>query len=198
MRSPEKQDFKLGRWLFKTGDLIFLCSQTAARNRDLWNEGTQKEPHPLDEFWAERFLIYPDDPNSGPLKNKESKPTSNGASSTSTGTGKLEPDDKAQEPGEKGSPQFSLTGLAGGFVPFGGGVRMCPGRFFAKNEMLASLAMLATNYDFELRTPQGWKPEPDMSYYLVGALPPKGEIPFRVKKRSLETQLECLMQASTS
>lgn len=193
MRSPEKHDFKLGRWLFKTGDLIFLCSQTAARNKDLWNDGTEKEPHPLDEFWAERFLVYPDDPASGPVKKKWPSPSSP-SNPDEAALDKQTPKPKTpattaaatSSSNKQGKPQFSLSGLAGGFVPFGGGVRMCPGRFFAKNEILASLAMLVTNYDFELRTPEGWKPEPDMSYYLVGALPPKGEIPFRVRRRGGE------------
>ena len=77
-----------------------------------------------------------------------------------------------------------MKGLSGGWVPFRGGVRMFPGRFFAKNEMMASLAMLMTSYDIELLTPESWKLEPDMSYYLVGALPPKGAIPVRMRKRT--------------
>lgn len=171
MRSPEKHDFKLGKWLFKIGDLIFACSQTAAHNKDLWNEGTDADPHPLDEFWAERFLIYPNDLTSGPLKQRPSQDTK--TSSPSTACLPL-----------NAKPEFSMKGLAGGWVPFGGGVRICPGRFFAKNEMMASLAMLMTSYDIELRTPEGWKLQPDMSYYLVGALPPKGDIPVRIRRRA--------------
>jgi len=180
MRSPEKHDFKLGKWLFKTGDLIFLCSQTAARNRDLWNDGTDKDPHPLDEFWAERFLVYPNDPASGPVK----KNSADGRAISSPDNNILE-NEKPPETAavEKRDPKFSMEGLAGGWVPFGGDVRMCPGRFFAKNEMMASLAMIVTSYDIELRTPEGWKPEPDMSYFLVGALPPKGAIPVRIRRR---------------
>lgn len=197
MRSPEKHDFKLGRWLFRTGDLIFLCSQTAARNRDLWNEGTAQDPHPLDEFWAERFLVYPDDPASGPVKKKEesihnddddddddAKLISNppgGKKILEKQLSRATAEVKEEE--QKGEPKFSMQGLAGGWVPFGGGVRMCPGRFFAKNEMMASMAILITSYDIELRTPEGWKPEPDMSYFLIGALPPKGEIPVRIRRR---------------
>ena len=60
---------------------------------------------------------------------------------------------------------------------------MCPGRFFAKNEMMASLALLCTSYDIELRTSKGWRLEADMAYYLVGVLPLKGRIPFRIKRK---------------
>ena len=176
MRSPEKHDFKLGKWLFKTGDLIFACSQTAAQNQDLWNQGTDDDPHPLDRFWAERFLIYPNDPTSGPLK------TSSQEGGARASVSKVATSEAPMV--EKGQPEFSMKGLAGGWVPFGGGVRMCPGRFFAKNEMMASLAMLMTSYDIELRTPEGWRLEPDMSYYLVGVMPPKGAIPVRMRKRT--------------
>jgi hypothetical protein len=69
MRAPEKQDFKLGEWLFPKGDLIFLSSRTAAYNKHLWNESSGKDPHPVDQFWSDRFIVYPEDPTSGPLKN---------------------------------------------------------------------------------------------------------------------------------
>lgn len=170
MRSPEKRDFKLGKWLFKKGDMIFLCSQTAAHNRDLWNSGGEEDPHPLDEFWSDRFLIYPDDPTSGPVKKGAVLKEASKIPSQAT---------------EKRQPSFSMEGLAGGWVPFGGGVRMCPGRFFAKNEMMASFAMICTNYDIELLTPKGWKPEPDLDYFLVGAMPPKGAIPFRIRRKAI-------------
>ena len=73
----------------------------------------------------------------------------------------------------------------GGWVPSGGGVRMCPGRFFAKNQMMAALAMICTKFDIELRMSAGWKPERNARYYPVGALPPKGEIPFRIWRKAV-------------
>ena len=191
MRSPEKEDFKLGGWLFKKGDLIFLNSATAARNRDVWNEGTEKEPHHLDEFWPERFLSYGDDPNSGPVKRKEyasskmpatPSPLSNGSTNKQSNQPMTSELDHVP-PQADSAPKFTLTSVAGAFVPFGGGARMCPGRFFAKNELLASLAMLVSCFDFEVNMGHKWKPQPDMRYWLVGALPPKGEIRFRVRRR---------------
>ena len=60
---------------------------------------------------------------------------------------------------------------------------MCPGRHFAKQEMIATFAMLCTAYDIELRTEEGFKPEPDLTYFPFGGLPPKGKIPFRIRRR---------------
>lgn len=190
MRSPERQDFKLDNWIFPKGDLIFLSSRTAAYNKDLWNEGTPEDPHPVEEFWADRFIVYPDDPRSGPLKDPSARKSTNTSSQPKKGELEaLTTDGSFDRPegrsNDQKKPRFSSEGLAGAWVPFGGGVRMCPGRFFAKNEMMAAFAMLCTNYDIDLLVPRDWRPEPDMNYFAIGALPPKGKIPFRIRRRAL-------------
>lgn len=83
-------------------------------------------------------------------------------------------------------PRFSLNGLAGLWLPYGGGQRMCPGRHFAKNEILITIAILFTQYEMELA--QGFDVtgvQPDMRWYPVGALPPKGKVPISIKRRSV-------------
>lgn len=167
IRTPDRKDFTLGRWRFKRQNLIVLSSRTAHYNSDLWNAGTSEQPHPLDEFWADRFLVYPHDPSSGPLR---------------AGACSDEKKSKAwREAQEQNRPIFSMDGLAGGWVPFGGGQHMCPGRFFAKNEMVAAFAIISSEYDIELAGES--KPEPDMRFFPVGMLPPKGKIPFRLRRR---------------
>lgn len=59
---------------------------------------------------------------------------------------------------------------------------MCHGLTFAKNEMLASFAMWSSEFDVQLLEP-GKKIEPDMSFYAIGTLPPKGRIAFRIRRR---------------
>lgn len=180
MRSPEKSDFLLDGWRFPKDKLIFLLTSTAAHNTDLWNSGTKDEPHPLSEFWADRFLVYPNDENSGPLRrdrrkealgdNKPDKTTFDTTIPTAATT-------------TTNDPIFSMEGLAGGWIPYGGGNRMCPGRFFAKNEMIVSFAMIVDNYDIELKTPDGWVPEPDMRFFAAGVMPPKDLVPCRIRRR---------------
>ncbi|KAK3390639.1 cytochrome P450 [Podospora didyma] len=46
-------------------------------------------------------------------------------------------------------PQFSIAGKTNNFFPFGGGVTMCPGRHFAKQEIMVAVAMLVSRFDFE-------------------------------------------------
>ena len=65
---------------------------------------------------------------------------------------------------------------------------MCPGRTFAKNEMLASLAIMSSRFDIELvRSDQEIKP--DMRYYAMSVLPPLNKVPFRIR-RSLNESVE--------
>ena len=59
---------------------------------------------------------------------------------------------------------------------------MCPGRAFAKNEMLGSFAILSTKFGIELLT-SGQKIKPDMCFLSVGTMPPKGDIQFRIRRR---------------
>jgi hypothetical protein len=48
-----------------------------------------------------------------------------------------------------GKMKFSTEGLTGKFFPFGGGHYMCPGRTFAKQEVLGAVAVLLLNFDIE-------------------------------------------------
>ncbi|OCK79060.1 hypothetical protein K432DRAFT_405929 [Lepidopterella palustris CBS 459.81] len=83
-----------------------VCDET------VWN--TRAGEHPLDSFWAERFLIYPTDPRSGPVKRLGQQERS---------AGKIQ---ASQVDGDAGSSKteryVSFDGLAGFWIPFGGGL----------------------------------------------------------------------------
>ena len=96
-RTPLNTDFKLGQWLFPKGELIVMPSSTSGMNKALWNTGGPGDPHPLNKFWAERFIVYPDDPTSGPMRNPPPR------------TEKLD------------GPEFSMKGMSGAWTPYGGG-----------------------------------------------------------------------------
>ena len=50
-------------------------------------------------------------------------------------------------------PRFSLKGLKAVYTPSGGGSSLCPGRHFAKQEVLSTLAILVLQYDIETDVP---------------------------------------------
>jgi len=50
---------------------------------------------------------------------------------------------------ETGRDVFTTKGTAGRFFPFGGGKGICPGRVFAKQEILAATALVLLGFEFE-------------------------------------------------
>ncbi|KAM7216356.1 putative cytochrome P450 E-class, group IV [Rhypophila decipiens] len=58
-----------------------------------------------------------------------------------------EVDEKTGE--KKTVKQFTMSGRAADLFPYGGGVSMCPGRFFAKQEMMMTVALLVSRFDIE-------------------------------------------------
>ena len=173
-RTPEREDFHIDNWLFPKSEIIALSSRSAAMNPEIWNAGTIADPHPLDQFWSDRFLVYPNDPSSGPSRVH--------LSATERVSRKT---DSASTVGER--PRFSMDNVAGSWIPYGGGDRICPGRHFAKQEILGSLALLFKHYDIELFTPKDWVPRPNMKFFPFGGLPPLGKIPFRIRRRMNQT-----------
>lgn len=77
----------------------------------------------------------------------------------------------------------------GTYFPFGGGSSMCPGRFFAKQEILTAVGIIILRFDIELiryiehdgkNSERG--PEPDVRKAGSGALLPDRDIMVRVRK----------------
>ena len=168
-RTSQSKEVRMGPWKFPPNAPIAISTTTAATNPEIWSDARGK--HPLDEFWADRFLVFPDDPESGPLR----KPLP------------LQNIEKMSMPSDDATnaPTFSLNGLGGGWIPYGAGEFMCPGRHLAKQEMIGSFALFLASYEVQLKTPEGWMPKPDMSFFATGTMPPLGKIPFRVRRRSM-------------
>lgn len=62
---------------------------------------------------------------------------------------------------------------------------MCPGRHFAKVEMLGTFAMLFSKFELELvSTKNLGDVKPDMTWYPTGTLPPTNKVPFRIRKKT--------------
>lgn len=86
-------------------------------------------------------------------------------------------------PSESGDPEYSLDGLAGLWIPFGGGERMCPGRHLAKLEMLFTLAYLFSNFDLQANEDDMDQVRPDRHFAPFSALPPTRAVRFRIRRK---------------
>lgn len=58
-RTPDRADFKLGEWIIPNGKNMILSAYEAHRDEAAFKMymGSVEDYHPLDEFWAERFLV---------------------------------------------------------------------------------------------------------------------------------------------
>jgi cytochrome P450 len=167
-RVPRVPDMTVGGWRLGKDEPIVVSTYHTARDKVVWNEGTMDDPHPVDQFWPERFIVDPSDPSSGPVKGMAHQIGSTGS----------------KKPSKSIGPHFSMDGTEGSWVPYGGGSRMCPGRHFAKREMIVTMAMFITAFDIELLRP-GDAIEHDLSYFLFGVMQPKGAIPARIRRRKV-------------
>ncbi|EPS40688.1 hypothetical protein H072_5436 [Dactylellina haptotyla CBS 200.50] len=64
--------------------------------------------------------------------------------------------------------------------PFGGGVSICPGRHFAGQEILATVAVFVTAFEWEMEGKKA--PEVNRDYFGAGGLPPKSDVRLKVKR----------------
>lgn len=160
-RSSPHADVIVGGWTLPRDKVCMVNTYAAHMDEGTWN--TRGGRYPVGRFWEERFLVYPGDPGSGPLLRD--------------GGGK-QPD--LVEEKDKGEPTFSLEGLEGAWIPYGGGYAACPGRHFAKRIILYTTALLVGGYDIEILTD---RLEMDDSCFGLGTQKPKHEVPFRIKRR---------------
>jgi len=151
----------IGDYRFPKGDMIIASSWHEARDRSIWNEGSESSFHSVEDFWADRFIFYPNDASSGPGK----APLKKSRLTTAKDVEK---------------PQFSAEPVTGSFIPYGGGQKICPGRFYAKQEAIGSVALFLKAYDVELEPGQGL-PEPNMEFFPFGVVQPTRA--FRAKMR---------------
>jgi cytochrome P450 len=59
-RNTQNQEVNVNNWLIPRNSTIFLTSTLAHMDPAEWNTGEHNE-HPLDTFWAERFIEYRND-----------------------------------------------------------------------------------------------------------------------------------------
>ncbi|KAK3322012.1 cytochrome P450 [Apodospora peruviana] len=165
---------RVGDWTITEQNAIVLSmSWFGANDATLWNNHNHR--HPVNSFWAERFLEYPDDPFSGPL-----------AAKTGTNTAQKESKKKCDEKPKTAEDDKTATlvtsGIQNHFYPYGGGSKICPGRFFAKQEIITAVATMLSEFEIDL-LPTEKKVGFNMSYFAAGTMPPDRTVPARIRRR---------------
>ncbi|KAF2995387.1 hypothetical protein E8E13_004254 [Curvularia kusanoi] len=88
-------------------------------------------------------------------------------------------------PDAKGA-RYSDVGLSGNWTSFGGGEHKCPGRFFARDIALVTLAIFLGKYEIEVVDPQGARKfDPVWNEIAFGTMVPKGPIAARMRRRKV-------------
>lgn len=185
-RCPERQNLEVNGWTFPKDKVVLVSSTPAHLDENAWNCGSN-DSQPLHKFWAERFLIYPNDPRSGPQKKKNST-TSSPVRTPPTNhseTQQKHPSEPTSNPNFNPEPEFSTNGLAGSWIPYGGGPRACPGRHFAKREIMTICALMVSFFDIEIHA-DDHALEMNPADYGLGTLRPADKVPFRIRRRRSE------------
>ncbi|KAI9644636.1 hypothetical protein NHQ30_006660 [Ciborinia camelliae] len=159
----------VNQWIFPRKTPILVPCGPAHHNPKAWN--TRNGEFPLDTFWADRFLIYPEDSVSGPMVTTSSSSTTSDSFPSSL-------QDRLQK------PIYRESAMRNSFIAYGVGDRTCPGRFFAKREIIAVFATIVQQYNIELLTTEK-NFKHSMTYYGFGSQLPKNKIPFRIRRRIL-------------
>jgi cytochrome P450 len=136
-RAPMNRSLKIGNYVFPKDKVILVSTWHEQRGRSVWNEDpVNGQLHYVEDFFAERFIVYPNDPSTGPRK-----PSSASTSSAKTSSTTDEKSDK---------PYYTTKSVEGSYIPYGGGLKICKGRFYAKQEALGSMALFLMMFDVEL------------------------------------------------
>lgn len=188
VRSPNHDGFRIpgtgatgagGRWVFNRQDIFLTSSWAGHRDASFWNAGRVgpdgNPEHPVDTWWAERFLEYPDDPTSGPVRKPDPAVYARSAGGEPPAERTCEDDKHAT---------VVTAGTHGHTFPYGGGIKICPGRHFAKSEMMAAAAMMLRFFEIKPVDPvAASKVGLDMGYFPFGALPPDRKVAVMMRRR---------------
>lgn len=79
---------------------------------------------------------------------------------------------------------FSSSGAGSRLWPWGGGRTICPGRVFAKQEVLAAVAMVLLLFDVEAAEPDDYEiPGFSRAYSGSGTIAPNADVKIRMRRR---------------
>ncbi|KAI1753724.1 Pfs, NACHT and ankyrin domain protein [Xylaria castorea] len=155
IRMADRVDMNIRDWIIPRRKVIVTSTTVAHMDSKAWNTGLNNE-HPVEQFWIGRFLKYP-------------------YASAS---------DKAQPHNFVQPPIFSTKGVEGSWIPYGGGPRQCPGRHFAKRQILLTTALMVSLFDCEiLGECKDVREDFTLKGFGGGVSHPAGKVPMKIRRR---------------
>ncbi|KAI0122342.1 cytochrome P450 [Daldinia grandis] len=153
VKMPDRVDMKIRDWIIPRRKVSVTLTTVAHMDSEAWNTGFNNE-HPVNEFWAGRFLNYPSGSN---LCNAQAHDF---------------------------TPVFSTKEYEGSWIPYGGGPRQCPGRHFAKRQILLTTALIISLFDCEILE-KGKTIQEDLTLkgFGGGVSHPNNPVPICIKRK---------------
>ncbi|MCJ1323140.1 hypothetical protein MMC15_008493 [Xylographa vitiligo] len=157
-----QESFDLDGYTIQKGALVQVPTLVAHYDEDVW----AAEKHPASEFWAERHIKYTD-----------------------------ETDDRGHVVRKR---VFAMAGRSGSYFPYadgtflrhaGGGNLICPGRHFAKQQIMLTAGLLVSKFDLEFvawtmpgGAPADRPPRNDRRFCGSGSAPPDRDMRIRLRR----------------
>ncbi|KAL9620892.1 MAG: hypothetical protein Q9160_004675 [Pyrenula sp. 1 TL-2023] len=155
IRMPDRVDINIQNWIIPRKKVIVTPTTVAHMDSEAWSTGLKDEP-PIDQFWIGRFLRYP----------------------SKGGHGNTQPHESAS------TPIFSTKEHEGSWIPYGGGPRQCPGRHFAKRQILLTTALMVSLFDCEiLGEGRNVKEDFTLKGFGSGISHPAAKVPTKLRRR---------------
>jgi cytochrome P450 len=155
IRMSDTTDINIRDWVIPRRKVIVTPTTVAHMDSKAWSTGLKNE-HPVDQFWIGRFLKHPSESAHGNTQTRE--PAS--------------------------SPTFSTKELEGSWIPYGGGPRQCPGRHFAKRQILLTTALIVSLFDCEiLKDGRDMQEDFTLKGFGSGVSHPAGKVPIRIRRK---------------
>ena len=163
IRMPDRVDMPIQDWIIPRKKVAVVSTTVAHLDSKAWNTGPTKE-YPLDMFWVGRFLVRDvTDPSRQSIHSPPLRSTNEGTNDAT----------------------FSLKGLEGSWIPYGGGPRQCPGRHFAKRQILHTIALVVSLFDCKfLNDGMDVKEDHSLAGFGSGISNPAGRVPVKIRARS--------------
>lgn len=177
MRSPARSDLILRGWRIPKDAVMLVFGYHAHMDPREWSHKDDHRSRSVNCFWAERFLTLKPDPTEADQMSPKNE--------WRTGQKRCPTLNGLKEGGNSlNTSEFPLKGCSGDWIRYGGDQRRCPGRHFARQEMLSTLAMMITLFDIQVIGNGGQIPGNDLGGIGVGALWPKDKMLVRIKRRN--------------